>query len=221
MTHWGQTRSRLQCTQNQSQTKFLLPKSDPHCKHRLHTWTQVGQPQNHTNICFQRVQCCIAGNVSTTDKWDGSSPVQSSSVHSRMGPGLEEYWDGVDGPAERQVGISFGSMRVLFLFLSDWLYFPVSHSPRRNSSSMWIIFTEYKPCTWSILVMEKKMTCVPWPMTSKIWLDWFSQVSVVVVGCGQRGTNYAAFALDFPSRWGCRLLLSHNSKQVHQFSFFS
>merc|ERR1712241_1396383 len=26
------------------------------------------------------------------------------------------------------------------------------------------------------------------------------QISVVVVGCGQRGTNYAAFALDFPSR---------------------
>ena len=26
------------------------------------------------------------------------------------------------------------------------------------------------------------------------------QVTAVVVGCGQRGQNYAAFALDFPSR---------------------
>ena len=32
------------------------------------------------------------------------------------------------------------------------------------------------------------------------------QVSVVVVGCGQRGSNYAAFALDFPSRWRAKLL---------------
>ena len=26
------------------------------------------------------------------------------------------------------------------------------------------------------------------------------QVTAVVVGCGERGQNYAAFALDFPSR---------------------
>ena len=33
-----------------------------------------------------------------------SGPVKNGPVHSRMGVGLEEYWDGVDGPAERQVG---------------------------------------------------------------------------------------------------------------------
>ena len=42
-------------------------------------------------------------------------------------------------------------------------------------------------------------------------------VSVIVVGCGQRGQNYAAFALDFPSRMkvvAVAELLPHRRKKM-------
>ena len=44
-------------------------------------------------------------------------------------------------------------------------------------------------------------------------------VTVLVVGCGQRGQNYAAFALDFPSRMkvvGVAELLSHRKKKMQE-----
>jgi len=44
-------------------------------------------------------------------------------------------------------------------------------------------------------------------------------VSVLVVGCGQRGQNYAAFALDFPSRMkvvGVAELLPHRRKKMQE-----
>ena len=43
------------------------------------------------------------------------------------------------------------------------------------------------------------------------------QVKVLVIGCGQRGQNYAAFALDFPSRLrvvGVAEPLSHRRKMM-------
>eukprot|EP00092_Neocalanus_flemingeri_P017171 GFUD01018568.1.p1 GENE.GFUD01018568.1~~GFUD01018568.1.p1 ORF type:complete len:440 (-),score=136.50 GFUD01018568.1:115-1434(-) len=44
-------------------------------------------------------------------------------------------------------------------------------------------------------------------------------VTVLVVGCGQRGQNYAAFALDFPSRMkvvGVAELLAHRRKRMQE-----
>ena len=45
------------------------------------------------------------------------------------------------------------------------------------------------------------------------------KVTVVIVGCGQRGQNYAAFALDFPSRMevvGIAEPVSHRRKMMEK-----